>query len=329
MHDGLKAPTSSPQAHCNPGPRRHAALGVACALLLPGLPACAHDARDRGQPVAVSLIDRQGGQALPLYRKDGRAYVPGSPGSRYAIRLANRTGGRVLVVLSVDGINVISGQTAALGQTGYVLDPWRSHDIAGWRKSDTEVAAFEFAALGASYAARTGRPTNVGVIGAAMFLEKPAAVAMVPQPSAPSLADATGTTGRLAGDTEPSRAQGEQAKATTQAAAAAPTGPSAESAAGARGDDAQRMARASATPLATPPAMHTERLGTAHGQREWSVSTRTDFERLSSSPQAVVEIAYDSRPNLIAAGVIPGPVAQARPFPGSDTRGFVPDPPAR
>ena len=335
MHYGIKAPSFNPQTLCNPIPRRHAVLVLAVALLLPGLPACAHDGRARAQPVTVSLIDRQGGQALPLYRKDGRAYVPGNPGSRYAIRLANQTGGRVLVVLSVDGVNVISGQTAALSQTGYVLDPWRSYDIAGWRKSDTEIAAFEFAALSDSYAARTGRPANVGVIGAATFLEKPAPVAIVPRPSPPSLADLSGgATGRLAGTADLDRARGELAKAATQADAAAPAAPSAESAesaesaADARGDGADRVAR-TARAAATPLAMNTERLGTAHGQREWSVSTRTDFERLSSSPQAVVEIAYDSRPNLIAAGVIPGPVAQARPFPGSDTRGFVPDPPAR
>ena len=329
MHGEIKTPSPDPETVSKGFRRRHAVLCLAVAVLLPGLPACAHGERTQAQPVAVSLIDRNGGQALPLYRKDGRAYVPGSPGSRYAIRLTNQTGGRVLVVLSVDGVNVISGQTAALAQTGYVLDPWRTYDIAGWRKSGTEVAAFEFAALSESYAARTGRPANVGVIGAAMFLEKPAPVAVVPQPSRPRSADSTSAdAGRLAGNSDLVRPQSDLAKEATQAAAAAPAAPSAESAADARGDAAERTARA-ARGSATPQNLNTERLGTAHGQREWSVSKRTDFERLSSSPQAVVEIAYDSLPNLIAAGVIPGPVAQARPFPGSDTRGFVPDPPAR
>ena len=75
-----------------------------------------------------------------------------------------------------------------------------------------------------------------------------------------------------------------------------------------------------------------ERLGTAHGQREWSVTTRTAFERLSSSPQATVEIAYDSWARLVAAGVIAAPTAaaaQARAFPSDDGRGYVPDPPLR
>ena len=77
---------------------------------------------------------------MSLYRKDGRAYVAVKPTSRYAIRLHNQTGGRVLVVLSVDGINVISGETAGVGQTGYVLSTWHSYEIAGWRKSDRGAA---------------------------------------------------------------------------------------------------------------------------------------------------------------------------------------------
>ena len=82
---------------------------------------------------------------MPVYHKDGRHFVPGRPGARYALRLRNLTHPRVLVVLSVDGINVISGETADWRQVGYVLDPGRSYDINGWRKSGSEVAAFEFA----------------------------------------------------------------------------------------------------------------------------------------------------------------------------------------
>ena len=46
-------------------------------------------------------------------------------------------------------------------------------EIDGWRKSMDEVAAFYFTALPDSYAARTGRPDNVGVIGVALFREEP------------------------------------------------------------------------------------------------------------------------------------------------------------
>jgi hypothetical protein len=107
-----------------------------------------------------------------MYWHGGKWWVPGRPGARYAIALTNRAGGRVLTVLSVDGVNVVSGETAAPGQTGYVLADSQSTQVNGWRKSLARVAAFEFTALPDSYAARTGRPENVGVIGVAVFREK-------------------------------------------------------------------------------------------------------------------------------------------------------------
>ena len=103
--------------------------------------------------------------------------------------------------------------------------------------------------------------------------------------------------------------------------AAQPAAPAARSA------DNQAAGEVSASAIGRPAP--TERLGTGHGQREWSVSRRTRFERLSSTPQDVVEINYDSLANLMLAGVIPTPTAQARAFPRDGQRGFVPDPPAR
>src|SRR5262249_37198881 len=41
----------------------------------------------------------------------------------------------------------------------------------GWRKNMSEVAAFYFTSLPDSYAARTDRPGNIGVIGVAAFRE--------------------------------------------------------------------------------------------------------------------------------------------------------------
>ena len=121
--------------------------------------------------VDVSVVDRDSGQWLPKYPYRGDTWVAGTPGSRYSVRLANTTGERVLVVLSVDGVNVVTGQTANPAQAGYVLEPWESAEISGWRKSMDDIAQFVFTDLGDSYAARTGRPRNVGVIGVAVFEE--------------------------------------------------------------------------------------------------------------------------------------------------------------
>jgi hypothetical protein len=119
----------------------------------------------------VQVIDRTTGQALETWRHRGRLYVAGTPGNRYAISVRNRSGGRVLTVISVDGVNAISGETANAAQSGYVLAPGQTAEISGWRKNLDEVAAFYFTRLGESYAARTGRPENAGVIGVAVFDE--------------------------------------------------------------------------------------------------------------------------------------------------------------
>jgi hypothetical protein len=61
-----------------------------------------------------------------------------------------------------------------------VLNQDRAHDILGWRKSLAETAAFYFTTLPDSYAARTGRPDNIGVIGVAVFRRKQASVSIAP-----------------------------------------------------------------------------------------------------------------------------------------------------
>ena len=136
--------------------------------------------------VGLDIIDRDTGQVLPEYGHRGQDWVAGVPGHRYSVRLRNTTGERVLVVLSVDGVNAVSGQSAAVSQGGYVLDPWETAEIAGWRKSLDDIAQFLFTDLPDSYAARTGRPDDVGVIGIAVFKER--RVQPYYAPSAPPIA---------------------------------------------------------------------------------------------------------------------------------------------
>ncbi|HEY9132106.1 MAG TPA: hypothetical protein VIM98_10145, partial [Dyella sp.] len=122
-----------------------------------------------GRLIDVNIVDRDTGARLPVYRHLGRYYVAGEPGHRYRVDLRNSGDDAVLGVLSVDGVNAITGDTANWSQPGYVLDAYRTFSVLGWRKSDEQVAGFLFTDLGASYAARTGRPDNVGVIGVAVF----------------------------------------------------------------------------------------------------------------------------------------------------------------
>lgn len=146
------------------------ALAALALLLTATTPALAQRGHWNG-PVEMSVIDRDRGFELPHYGHRGQAWVPGTPGHRYSVRLTNRSPERVLVVLSVDGVNAVSGQNADPNQGGYVLEPWQSTEVAGWRKSMRDVAQFYFSDMRDSYATRTGRPYNVGVIGIAVFEE--------------------------------------------------------------------------------------------------------------------------------------------------------------
>jgi len=139
-------------------------IAIVAALLAAG-------AARAGTLADLAVVDRATGERIPVYSHRGRLYIPGAPGSKYSLLVTNKTGARVLAVVSVDGVNVVTGETAAPAQSGYVLDARGSVDIAGWRKSMSEVAAFYFTPLPDSYAARTDRPANVGVIGVAVFRE--------------------------------------------------------------------------------------------------------------------------------------------------------------
>jgi hypothetical protein len=100
---------------------------LAAVLLGLAASACAAHGDVQRLPVAhaglvqVEVYDRTSGATLDVHAKDGRRYIVGVPGHEYAVRVRNTTGARVLAVASVDGVNVISGDTASPSQSGYVL----------------------------------------------------------------------------------------------------------------------------------------------------------------------------------------------------------------
>jgi hypothetical protein len=250
-----------------------------------------------GALVDVTVVNRATGQSMPAWTHQGRLYVAGTPGEKYSVLVTNRTGARVLTVVSVDGINVITGETAAPGQSGYVLDPWGSVDISGWRKNMSEVAAFVFTALPDSYAARTERPDNVGVIGVAVFREH-----RPPRPRPPALQQPEPFSGLGSRSDEVRRSASGAAR---ESALDKPAAPSADA-----------SVRAEPKPE--------EKLGTGHGEREASGARWTRFRRASESPSERLSVYYDSRANLMARGIIRAPSrAEPSPFPGFR---FTPDP---
>ena len=137
---------------------------IAAALLL----GCAGQALAVGRVVDVTVYDPAENHTLPVHYHEGSYYIVGKPGNEYQLDVRNRQSGEILTVISIDGVNAVSGATAEWAQTGYVLTPYTSFGIKGWRKSSQRVAAFFFTELDNSYAVRTGRPGNVGVIGVAV-----------------------------------------------------------------------------------------------------------------------------------------------------------------
>ena len=84
-----------------------------------------------GSLADVSIYDRSSGQLLPVYSADGQRYIAGRTGNEYELRIRNTSGEDILAVVSVDGVNVVTGETAATAQGGYVISGWRSLSIAG------------------------------------------------------------------------------------------------------------------------------------------------------------------------------------------------------
>ena len=156
-------------------------------LVVAWLALAVQSAHAAGRLAEVLVIDRDSGMPLRTYYHRGEDWVAGNPGSRYAIEIRNTLHQRLLAVTSVDGINVLTGDTARWDQSGYVLHGEEAYEITGWRKSQAEVAVFEFAAAPNSYAARTGRSANIGVIGVAVFRERlPGQVASTAPGGAPA-----------------------------------------------------------------------------------------------------------------------------------------------
>jgi hypothetical protein len=239
-----------------------------------------------GRLVDLTVYDRTERRTLTVHHHEGRHYIVGKPGNEYQIRVRNRSGGDILSVVSVDGVNAVSGETAAWHLTGYILGRHLSFDIKGWRKSLERVAAFFFTEHHNSYAARTGRPDNVGVIGVAVFRRK----AELPAPVSREDGPYPGSADAAAADGGSSR----------QAEGSADAG----------------------LPTPYPEVVSkSPSLGTGHGRSRASHVTYASFERATPEPEEVIAIHYDTHSNLVAMGIIRAPRI-ATPFPGP----FVPDP---
>ena len=243
-------------------------------------------------------IDSDDG-VLPTYHHGGYTYIEGRRGLRYTIRVNNSTGERVEAIVTVDGRDVITGRQGNYRrQRGYVIEPYGSVSIDGFRTSWSGVAAFRFTEIEDSYASRMGDDSDVGVIGVAIFREKD----RHPVPMYDD--DAYYRSGRMG----------------SGYGKAAPSPPASADAAG--GYAARERSE--------------QGIGTGYGEDQYSPASETTFERRSRKPDAKLAIYYDDHEGLVARGVIRPyyppprpPVYDPNPFPHNYDPGFAPPPPPR
>jgi len=291
-----------------------ALLGAMCVLR--SQPAAAEPLR--AQNGAYELQLRVDGQVAPTFSHQGESYVLGELRARYTLRVINHSSRRIEAVVSVDGLDVIDGKPAASGKRGYLVPAWGYVDIDGWRLSGVEAAAFRFASVPDSYAARTAGARNVGVIGAAIFPERAVVVRAVPELAAPV----------------PRSEPAPPPSLYERPAAARGRSPSASGA-------SNSMDSSLSADSAAPSQRRESRsgLGTEFGEAVSSRITEVPFVRANpGGPARMLGLRYDDRSGLLAMGV---PLCEqgdggcdeaqlrrsATPFPSSHRSGYAVPPP--
>lgn len=256
--------------------------------------------------VSLALVHTDG-SAFPTFFDGSTTWLAGSEGERYDLHVQNHSNARVEVVVSVDGRDVISGKPGDYRkQRGYVLEPFGSLVIEGYRQSLDQIAAFKFSSLSDSYSARLGTPGNVGVIGVAAFAEKVREPrrrrALAPQTTDPF--------------------PGEDAVFRGDAAASAPasvvTGGRDKRSRGAE------EARKEGSWAAPEPG---NRIGTEYGESKFSPVEEVEFKRDNKKrPDQLLVLRYDSLEGLRARGIVTEPSWEPEPRPWREPEPIRPQP---
>jgi len=123
------------------------------------------------------------GRPVREYAQGGMTFIESRHGSNYTIRIKNDNAFKVMAVVSVDGLDVITGKPAEKTNKGYIVDAYSSTEIKGYRLSDEKSVDFVFVAKDGSknYVAQSeeGDKRNSGVIGIRVFQEKPEKVKVI------------------------------------------------------------------------------------------------------------------------------------------------------
>ncbi len=166
---------------------RYATLSFMAVLILSAVPSFARV----GEKVDVEIIADRGGNFSTIPFRDYREgkthiikrYLEARRGENYSVVLRNNMPERVGVVLAVDGRNIITGKKSSLrnDERMYILEPYGSARLDGWRTDKDTVHAFYFTDVKDSYTVRTfGDSSAIGVIAVAVFREKDGAMLYEP-----------------------------------------------------------------------------------------------------------------------------------------------------
>lgn len=259
----------------------------------------------QGRPYSVT-VESEHGSRLPVFHQGGQVFVLGHYGERYTIRVHNHTARRVEAVVTVDGRDVVSGDSGDfVRQRGYVLPAYGDVLIEGFRQSMSHVAAFRFTSPGDSYSARRGTPQNVGIIGVAFFAERyvapPPRPIEMPAPEPYYSRDGYGHRGH-------SRAEARRSAPTSAmgTGSGAPSAPASEASAPA----AMSQERA-----ARDDRESDSNIGTRYGETRSNQARQVSFVRANSSrPDFVTTLRYDDAEGLLARGINVYPHREPRPY---------------
>lgn len=116
------------------------------------------------------------GRKVTEYPYNADTFIEGRKGSEYEIVFQNYSQYTKKIVVSVDGLNVITGNRD--WQRGYVVGPYNQISIPGFKRDNGRAAAFTFSSVKDSYNQHngSGEIQNIGVIGCMIFDE------IVPRP---------------------------------------------------------------------------------------------------------------------------------------------------
>jgi len=113
---------------------------------------------------------------IKIIGHNNKLFIESRNSTEYKIKIKNNYSSRIMACVSVDGLDVLTGELAGNSQSGYIISAFFSYEIPGWRVSNDKCNAFKFSSKDRSYAAKSeitnGDTRNCGCLGIRIFKEK-------------------------------------------------------------------------------------------------------------------------------------------------------------